>query len=293
MCNKRTFFILLVLTLSLGFGGCKKKQQIQKPPSDVVARVNEGVLTEKDLEMDIPEAYRSFITLEQKRDYVRAWIENEILYQEAKRKGIDQDENVKWRIEQAVRSTIIEGFLEKELGARVKVSEDEAKQYYQQNKNVFRWEQDEVRFSHILVRNIAQAGLVTVRLQDGESFDMIAKQMSLDEATKERGGDMGYVPLSNLSPDFYEAVTKLEIGGISAPIRTDYGFDIIMLTDRKEKGSIKEYERVKDQITNSLILTKKKKELGNLFEELKKEAKVETFGWASEIFAPEVRSLDP
>jgi parvulin-like peptidyl-prolyl isomerase len=289
MCKKSTLFILLILTLFLGWGGCKKKEQTQKPPKDVISRVNEGVLTEKDLEMDIPEAQRGVITLQQKRDYVRAWIENEILHQEAKRKKIDQDEAVKWRIDRAVRSTIIEAFLEKELGDRVKVSEDEAKQYYQKNKNAFRREEDEARISHILVRNIAEAGLITVRLQDGESFEVIAKDMSLDEASQERGGDMGYVLLSNLPPDFYRAVTKLGIGGISAPIRTDYGFDIIMLTDRKEKGSIKEYELVKDQVINSLIFTKKKRELGNLFEELKKEAKVETFGWASGVFPQEER----
>ncbi|MCK4385721.1 MAG: peptidyl-prolyl cis-trans isomerase [candidate division Zixibacteria bacterium] len=283
MYKKLTFLILLILFLFLGFEGCKKKQ-IQKPEADVIARVNEGVLTERDLEMNIPEAQRNFITPEQKINYVRRWIENEILYQEAKRKKIDEDETVKWRTDQVVRSTIIQAFLEKELEERVKVSEDEAKQYYQKNKNMFRWEEDEVRISHILVKNIAEAGLVTVRLQDGESFDMIASQMSLDGGTKERGGDMGYVPLSSLPPQFYKEITKLGIGGVSAPIRTDYGFDIVMVTDRKEKGSIKEYELVGEEVTNSLILTKKKKELGDLFEELKKEAKVETFGWASDVF---------
>ena len=289
MYKKLTFFILLILTLFFGWGGCRKKEQTQKSPKDVIARVNEGVLTEKDLEMDIPEAQRGFITPQQKRDYVRAWIQNEILHQEAKRKRIDQDEAVKWRIDRAVRSTIIEAFLEKELGDRVKVSEDEAQQYYQKNKNAFRREEDEVRISHILVKNIAEAGLITVKLQDGESFETIAKDMSLDEATQEKGGDMGYVPLSDLPPDFYKAVTKLGIGGISTPIQTNYGIDIIMLTDRKEKGSIREYELVKDQVINSLIFTKKNRELGNLFEELKKEAKVETFGWASGVFPQDER----
>jgi peptidyl-prolyl cis-trans isomerase C len=283
MYNRLTFFILFFTLLS-GFVGCQKKEQIQKPPSDVLARVNGEVLTEGDLELFIPEAYRDFITPDQKRDYVRGWIENEILYQEAKRKKIDRDQTIKWRIEQAIRNTLIESFLDKELGERVKVSEDEAKEYYEKNKSEFIREQDEVRISHILVRNIAEAGLVSIRLQEGESFDMIAKAMSLDEATKETGGDLGYVTLSNLPPDFYEAVTRLKPGGIAAPIRTDYGFDIIMLTDKKQKGSIKRYELVKNQITNSLTFTKRKKEVVNLLRELKKDAKVQTFGWATGIF---------
>jgi parvulin-like peptidyl-prolyl isomerase len=297
MYKKLVFFVLLILAIFLAFGGCKKKEQIQKPgqvgipqkEGEVVARVNEEVLTEKDLEAILPEAQKSSITLEQKKDYVRRWIENQILYQEAKKKRIDQDEDVKWRIDQAVRSIIIEGFLEKELQARVAVPEEEVKRTYQENKNMFKREQDEVRLSRILVKNIAEAGLVRVRMQGGESFDMIAKQMSLDGETKERGGDIGYVPLSNIPPPFYEAVTKLKTGEISTPIQTDYGFIVIMLTDRKEKDSIKEYEQVKEEITDSLTRTKREKELENLFEELKKVAKVETFGWAAGITSDETR----
>jgi peptidyl-prolyl cis-trans isomerase C len=220
---------------------------------------------------------------------VRRWIESQILYQEAKREKIDQDENIKWRIDQAVRNIIIEGFLEKVLKDRVGVSEEEVKQYYQENKSKFRREQDEVRISHILVKNIAEAGLVGAKMQGGESFDQIAKQLSLDEGTKERGGDIGYVPLSNLPPQFYEAVTKLRTGEISPPIQTDYGFDLVMVTDRKEKGSIKEYEQAKEEVTDSLTFTKQNKELEKLFNELKKSAKIQTFGWAAGISLDETR----
>lgn len=289
MYRKLAFIILSILTLSSGFEGCQKKDQSEKPSRDVIARVDEEVFTEWDLEMDIPEAQRGSMTLDQKRDYVKLWIESEILYQEAKRKKIDQDEAAKWRMDRAVRSAIIESFLQKELQARVTVSEDEARQYYLKNKNMFAREEEEVRLSHILVRNVAEAGLVRVRMEGGDSFDMIAKQLSLDAATKERGGDMGYIPVSNLPPQFYEAVTKSEPGKISAPIQTDYGFDIIMVTDRKEKGSTREYELVKPQITNSLIVAKRKQEVGNLLQELKEEAEVTTFGWASGVFPQQKR----
>lgn len=286
-------FIFLIFTLGLGLGSCKKKEQIQKqaqleiPPDagEMIARVNNGVLTEKDLNRYFPEAQKNLTSLERKRDYVRRWIQNEILYQEAKRRGIDQEENIKWQIDQTVRNIIVEGFLQEEAGARVTVSEEETKQYYQEHKEMFRRDQDEVRISHILVKNIAEAGLVGVRIQEGESFDSIAKQMSLDEGTKEKGGDMGYVPLSNLPPQFYEVITKLKTNEISSPINTEYGFDIVMVTDRREKGSLKEYELVKEEITNSLILTKQKKELQNLFNQLKKDASVQTFDWASGVYS--------
>ena len=289
MCRKLAFIVLSIMTLSSGFEGCQKKEQIEKPPRDVIARVAEEVLTEWDLEMDIPEAQRTSMTLNQRRDYVRLWIESEILYQEAKRRKIDRDEAAKWRMDRAVRSAIIESFLQKELQARVTVSEDEARQYYLKNKNMFAREEEEVRISHILVRNVAEAGLVRVRMEGGESFEAIAKQLSLDAATSQKGGDMGYHPLSNLPPQFREAVTGLELGRISAPIQTEYGFDVIMVTDRKEKGSIREYELVRPQITNSLVVAKRNQEVGNLLQELKEEAEVTTFGWASGVFPQQKR----
>jgi peptidyl-prolyl cis-trans isomerase C len=297
MYKKFSLFILLILILFLGLGGCKKRESSQKPaqsgvpPSagEIIARVNEEVLTEKDLEASLPEAEKGFISPEQKRDYVRRWIENQILYQKAKSEKIDQDENIKWRIDQIVRNIIIEGFLEKELKERVNVSEEEVKQYYRENKDKFRREQDEVRISHILVKNIAEAGLVGARMQGGESFDQIAKELSLDEGTKEKGGDIGYVPLSNLPPQFYEVVTKLKTKEISPPIQTDYGFDLVMVTDRKEKGSIKEYEEAKEEVTDSLTFAKQSKELEKLFNELKTSAKIQTFGWAAGISLDETR----
>jgi peptidyl-prolyl cis-trans isomerase C len=287
MDKKFAFFILLALTSLLGFEGCKKKEQIQKSQKDVIAQVDDALLTERDLELAIPEAQRDIITLEQKRDLVGRWIQSQILYQAAIRKKTDQDETVRWQIDQAVRNTIIEAFLEKELGDRVKVSEDEARQYYQQNKNMFRREEDEVRLHRILVGNVAEAGLVKVRIEGGESFDTIAKGMSLDETTKERGGDVGYVLLSDLPPEFQEAAMRLSIGEVSGPIQTEYGIALIMITDRKAQGSIREYELVKSQIINSLILNKKRKELEDLFEQLKKEAKVQTFDWADGVFPKE------
>jgi peptidyl-prolyl cis-trans isomerase C len=290
MYKKLILVVPLISILFLGLGGCRKKEQMQKSQKDVLAQVNDAFLSETDLKMNIPEAQRDSIALDQKEDYIRRWIQEEILYQEAKRKGIDQDETVKWQVEQAARITIIEAFLEKELENKIKVSEEEAKQYYEKNKNMFKREEDEVRISHILVRNMAEAGLVAVKLKEGESFEMIAKQMSLDEGTKEKGGDMGYIPLSQLPPDFYEAVTESEVGGVRS-IETKYGFHITKVTDKKERGSIREYDLVKDQITNSLIFAKKNQELRRFLEELTKDATIQTFGWASGVFPqPEPQS---
>lgn len=74
---------------------------------------------------------------------------------------------------------------------------------------------------------------LSVRLARGEKLSDLVAAASKDEATKSRGGDLGYFSASRMPPDFFAAVTKLRVGQISPPIRTRLGFHIVQLTDSK------------------------------------------------------------
>ena len=71
------------------------------------------------------------------------------------------------------------------------------------------------------------------RLADGEDFFEVVALGSEDEATKARGGDLGFFSESRMPPDFFSAVRKLQIGAVSPPVRTYLGFHIVQLTDSK------------------------------------------------------------
>ena len=71
------------------------------------------------------------------------------------------------------------------------------------------------------------------RIKNGEDFIDLAKQASEDEATRNKGGDLGYFSESRVPPDFLAAVIKLRVGEISGPIQTTLGFHIVRLTDFK------------------------------------------------------------
>lgn len=123
------------------------------------------------------------------------------------------------------------------------VSEEDLKKYYEENKESL----DKVNASHILVETEAEAKAVKDRLDKGEDFAEIAKEVSKDEGTKAGGGALGEAPASKYVPEFSEAVLKLNKGEISEPVKTTYGYHIIKLESKKDS-----FEDSKDEINTIL-----------------------------------------
>jgi len=220
---------------------------------------------------------------------VKRWIRNEILYQEAKRQKLDQDKKIKSLIKQGIKDILIKEFIEEKLKNKIKVTEEEARTYYQQNRHMFVWEDDYVRISHIFTQGLAGATLADLLLKEGNKFGDVALRMSEDETNKKNGGDLGFVRIQDLLPEIAEFALKLKVGEISPPIPTSYGYEIIRVTDRRQKGSPQEFEWAKQEIINTLTLQYRQREIENILRGLQEKVEIETFGWASDITPLETR----
>jgi parvulin-like peptidyl-prolyl isomerase len=258
-------------------------------PKDALVCVNHECLTERDIQYQIPDAYRGSVSPEEKKEYVKRWIRNEILYQEAKRQKLDQDKRVKFLVKQGIKDMVVREFIEQKLKDRIKVPEEEARRYYEQNRQMFIWDDDYVRISHIFTQGMADATLADLMLKEGNKFEDVALRTSEDGSTKEKGGDLGFLRVQALSPEIAEFALKLKEGEISPPIQTPYGYEIIRVTDRRGKGSPKEYEWAKQEIMNSFTLQYQQREIENVLEGLMKKVEIETFGWASDISTDEIK----
>ena len=84
-------------------------------------------------------------------------------------------------------------------------------------------------------------------MNKGEKFEDLAKQYSLD-GSKEYGGDLGYFTAPEMVPEFSKAAFALKPGELSAPVKTDFGWHIIRLEDRK-MGAAQPYDQVKTAIS--------------------------------------------
>ncbi len=90
----------------------------------------------------------------------------------------------------------------------------------------------EVRASHILIKTENDAKVILQRTLNGESFAKLAEEFSMD-SSKRRGGDLGYFGRGRMVREFENAAFALEKGQVSQPIKTQFGWHLIKVTDKK------------------------------------------------------------
>lgn len=151
-----------------------------------------------------------------------------------------------------LRDNIIMGMqLKKLLEPYIDVSDEEIENFFEQNKEYLNQE-EQVRASHILVESKEQAEEIKDKLSKGEDFAELAKEYSIDDLSKESGGDLGFFGRGRMVPSFEEAAFTLKEGEISEPVKSDYGYHIIKVEEKKEakEASLEEF---RDDIKEVLI----------------------------------------
>lgn len=161
------------------------------------------------------------------------------------------------------------------LEPRVKVTEDEMKSYFEENKDTFT-QQEQVQASHILVADEAAAKEVKDKLANGGDFSELAKEYSTDTETKDAGGDLGLFGKGDMVAEFEEAAFSMELNTISEPIKTDYGYHIIKVVDKKAAAEAV-YEDHEAEIKETLTAEKMNTEYSTWLEEKMEKATIEKF----------------
>ncbi|OKP82640.1 peptidylprolyl isomerase [Paenibacillus sp. P32E] len=133
---------------------------------------------------------------------------------------------------------------------KVTVTDDEISKYYNENKASFNQE-EQVRASHILVKTKEEADAIVKQLKDGADFATLAKEKSADTGSKDKGGDLNFFKKGDMVAEFADAAFKLKVGETSGAVKTQYGYHVIKVTDRKEAHEYTLAEK-KEEITKTL-----------------------------------------
>lgn len=157
----------------------------------------------------------------------------------------------------------------------VKIDDKQVQDYYNSNKTQFTEKPNQIHLAHVLVATQDEANKVKARLDKGEDFAKVAKEVSTDPGSKDKGGDLGTVPYVNSGMDatFMAAALALKEGTISAPVKTQFGYHIIKCI-KKEEYPVKKLDAVKDQIRKQLEDDQKNKVVTQKIDEWKKAAKI-------------------
>ncbi len=129
-----------------------------------------------------------------------------------------------------------------------------------------------VRASHILVETEEALEEVQAKLVEGSEFEELAKEYSIDTYSAANGGDLGYFARGAMVPEFEKAAFSLPLGVVGDPVKSDYGYHLIKVEDRKTLSDLKsemseeELEMEKEAIRNNLMETKIVEEIDVLVE---------------------------
>lgn len=259
------------LTIS-GFVGSVSAQDAL--PRGTVATVNGIAITYDDISMaedelmglvgQLPERQR-FETL------VGYMVDRILASEAAKKQGLEDTPEVAKRLAFMQRKALQDVHIGEILRARV--TDEKVAAYFKKNiQNGPR--QQEVRARHILLDSKDMAEAVVVTLKGGADFAQVAKEKSKGP-TGATGGDLGYFDRDAMVAEFSDAAFKLKKGEISGPVKTQFGWHVIKLEDKRNKP-LPKLEDVEGQIYQVLISEARR----DIYDEMRAKAEVNFVGAA-------------
>jgi len=197
-------------------------------------------------------------------------VTNLLAAQAGRKQKLADDPEVKKRLQWAQDQIIEEVYLGRYI--RGAMTDDRIKARYDQFVKDQK-PQDQVNAKHILVKTEDEAKTVIADLKGGGDFAAIAKEKSNDPGTKATGGDLGWFTKDEMVPEFAEAAFKLQKGQYTeAPVKTQFGYHVIMLVDRRTAPP-PTMEEARPQVVALL----QRELIEQKVKELRTSAKIETF----------------
>jgi len=245
-------------------------QENANPKDDkVVAIVNGHEIRVSEVQMATDDIIGQLPDLPPKLRYpfvVEYLIERHLLAQYAVKDGIAETDEYKRRLALYQAKALRDAYFFQKI--RPMVTEEDIRKVYDEEASKLQ-QTERVRARHILVATQQEAEDILARLAKGEKFEDLAKKYSLD-GSKDYGGDLGYFTAAEMVPEFSKATFALKVGETSQPIKTDFGWHIIRLEDRKQ-GAAQPYDQVKSAIRNVLL----RRKVGEVMEKIRAASKVE------------------
>jgi peptidyl-prolyl cis-trans isomerase C len=212
----------------------------------VVARVNGTDIRESDLTMAEDDLGENVHSLDPgaKREQLVAYLTDVILVtKEAEKNKLQDSEDFKRR-EAFLRNKMLMGMMLQAQAKDAATDEEMHKVYDDAVKSMTA--EEEVHARHILVDTEEEAKAIAEQIKGGADFATLAKEKSKDPGAAD-GGDLGYFVKGQMVPEFSEVAFKMYPGQVSNPVKTQFGWHIIKVEDKRTRA-MPEFDKVKDQI---------------------------------------------
>jgi len=261
----------------------------------VLATVGSEKITEESvfapLSMMPPQLRSRYETAEGRKKLLDRSVQMSLLSQEARRLNIDKKEAIARRVKEMSDQLIVQELTKQEILDKIKITDADVQQYYNQNKNSF-VKEGKIRVCLIMLQakdseteqvktqkmNIAQQALA--RIKKGEDFEAVAKEISEDTRSNSRGGNTGLFSRGSRAGEygdvFEQKAFSLQLNEVSEVFSGKDGFYIIKVMEKKAQEQ-EPFEEVKQNIEHTMKTEKQKTAMESYLEGLKKKYPVKMF----------------
>jgi peptidyl-prolyl cis-trans isomerase C len=212
-----------------------------------------------------PQVAMQFQSPEGIKRVIEEMVNQELLYLDAIDQKMNQEPEFKETL-QATEKNLLKGYAFSKLVEGIDAQEEEMKEFFQENKGAFS-QPETLKASHILVDDEAKAKEIIQELNGGLAFEEAAANYS-SCPSKEAGGALGEFGRGQMVPEFEEAAFNMEIGAISEPVKTQFGYHIIKV-DAKNEAAEPDFDEVKDQVQQQVLARKQEEKYQNKISGLK------------------------
>jgi len=234
-------------------------------------------LPEEQINQKKEELLKQFSSNSQRKLFLNQYVMEEILYRKARESGLTDDKEVQAVLKDMERSILAKQVVEKEFAKEIKITPGDLETYFEAHQQEY-VVPERARISHILVRNVKEAGNVRNRLKNGDDFAAIAADMSRDASTSKKGGELsawieknqtGPIPGLGHSDDAIRVIFSTDAGSVAdEDVETENGIHVIKVLGR-EKEHQKTFDEAKNEVFLALRSAKEREVQQKLLDRLK------------------------
>lgn len=240
----------------------------------VLAKVDGREIKEADLNnlmRNLGQNASYFQGEEGRKKLVDELVMHELMLSDALERNLDKDQEF-IEVMNNMKKSMLQQYALRKLFNEITVSEEEIKDFYEKNKERFTTD-EMVTASHILVDTEEKANEILEDINGGLSFEDAAAQYS-SCPSKQAGGALGQFGRGQMVQEFEDAVFAMQVGEISAPVKTQFGYHIIKLTDHTKEGNAS-LEEVYQEVKDACFVEKQEQVYKNRKEQLSSKYSVE------------------
>lgn len=251
---------LLTIAAIILLPGCSKQTD------SAVAKVGDRIITIKDVDEIFRRGGYRFISAEKELEARQAMLDSmvnqQLLVIGAYESNLENHDEVLRVIEGEKDKFLLDVLFEERIMSRARPSEAEIKDWYVRMG-------EEIKASHILVETEETAQEVLAKLKEGATFEEMAAEYSIDPSASRNQGDLGWFTWGAMVDNFQEAAYSMKPGEISQPLKTQFGYHIIKVVDRREVKDRAEYSESKAELKNLVTERRKRTMMAEFTDQLK------------------------